>query len=157
MLELDSLTKVFNRNYLKVIEKNHKDYIVAMLDIDFFKRINDVYGHKIGDEALKSVADNIKRSLRKDDIVIRYGGEEFLIFIKGSDYNNDCKILERLRHHIQDNPIVLETGELLNITVSIGANIKTRDLTLQERITLADKYLYEAKNNGRNKIVCGDI
>jgi FOG: GGDEF domain len=79
---IDELTGLPNRKLLKSIKNNQEDYVVAMLDIDFFKRINDKYGHDAGDIVLKEVAQAIKSSVREDDIVLRWGGEEFLILLK---------------------------------------------------------------------------
>lgn len=157
ILYLDPLTGVFNRRYLKFVETIHKDYVIAMIDIDFFKQINDTYGHAVGDIAIKTVANIIRQSLRNQDIIIRYGGEEFLMLIRDPNDDFICNaILERIRKNIEKAYIYFDDKNI-NITVSIGALVDGKDLSLEERIKIADKFLYEAKNSGRNKIVCGRV
>jgi diguanylate cyclase (GGDEF)-like protein len=125
-----------------------------MLDIDFFKKINDTYGHNIGDTVLKSFSKRILNQIKEGDFLIRYGGEEFLLFIKKSDQNSSVRsIPERIRQAIEDSPIAVE-GKIIYITVSIGVNNKPQQsVTLNEAIKIADEMLYTAKNTGRNKVV----
>ena len=149
----DPLTGVYNRNFLSHYERviDPKDYVVAMMDIDFFKSINDVYGHQVGDEVLKKVARLLMLYLRKSDMVIRYGGEEFLLLIKNDD--NFQHIIERLLRTIDTTPIVVDQ-KVIHVTVSIGVNDETeRERNLTQAIKKADMQLYKAKQEGRNKIV----
>ncbi|WP_457625592.1 putative bifunctional diguanylate cyclase/phosphodiesterase [Persephonella sp.] len=151
---IDSLTGIYNRNYLEdirdVIDLNK--YTVMMLDIDFFKNINDTYGHQVGDEILKGIARLLKENLRQGDIIIRYGGEEFLILLK--NYREDPegkwslqvaeKLLEKIREYKYKG---------INLTASIGLNLEThRARNLMEAIKQADITLYKAKRAGRNRI-----
>ncbi|WP_457622456.1 EAL domain-containing protein [Persephonella sp.] len=148
----DSLTGVFNRNYLEEIADviDLKDYIVMLVDIDHFKRINDTYGHEVGDEVLMKFAELIKQNLRKDDIIIRYGGEEFLVLLKNyrRQKKDSLKVAERLMETIEKTEF---SG--IRITVSIGINMDTdKSRNLTDAIKKADTSLYKAKREGRNRI-----
>ncbi len=152
----DSLTQVYNRVYLRNFLENidPSNYAILMLDIDHFKNINDTYGHKIGDFILREFASTLKNILREDDIIVRYGGEEFIIFLKkpGSD-KEILNIAERIRKQVEKNAYIYENYNL-NITVSIGIILHPeRFRTIKEAIKNADELLYRAKREGRNKIV----
>ncbi len=154
----DKLTNVFNRNYLQEYEEfiNLDDYIIAAIDIDNFKLVNDNYGHNIGDKILKQVAVIILKSTRKkDDIVIRYGGEEFLIFakVKRNDNLIALNVIERIFINIQKEKFPISNKSNLDITVSIGVNLQpAKSKNFEEAFKLADKALYLAKDKGRNNI-----
>lgn len=159
------LTKLYNRRYLieqgELVfqkcseEQNHCSCIA--IDIDFFKSVNDSYGHLIGDEVLKHVANIITNSVRSIDIVTRYGGEEFVILSPNTTLESAVKIAERVRQHVEDNPYHADDLEI-NVTVSIGIagyghseNIST----FYELLDKADQALYIAKESGRNQLrVC---
>ena len=152
----DPLTKVFNRNYFDEIKSSlHlNNYSIAMFDLDRFKVINDTYGHSAGDYVLQESANILKNSLRDNDIVIRFGGEEFLVFlyIRG-DIQNAINICERIRKNIEQKSFIFENQEIL-VTTSIGLNTKpTESKNINEAIKLADTKLYIAKNSGRNKVI----
>ncbi|ATB68649.1 diguanylate cyclase/phosphodiesterase [Sulfurospirillum diekertiae] len=155
---IDKLTNVYNRNYLQKYEDfiNLNDYILATLDIDYFKKVNDTYGHDAGDKVLKQVADTILLAIRhKDDIVIRYGGEEFLILAKTrrDDHLSALNVIERISHTIQETRFHISPNESINVTVSIGVNlVPYKSRTFSEAFKLADIALYNAKNKGRNTI-----
>jgi len=155
---IDSLTDVYNRNYLQEYKDfiNLSDYILVALDIDHFKKINDTYGHDVGDKILKQIANNIQLSIRiNDDIIIRYGGEEFLILLKTKRRNNlnALNTLERIFTNIQETKFNISEKETINVTVSIGVNLTPgKSRTFQDAFKLADIALYNAKNKGRNKI-----
>ncbi|WP_297889229.1 bifunctional diguanylate cyclase/phosphodiesterase [Sulfurihydrogenibium sp.] len=154
----DKLTGVYNRNYLEEIDnrKNIQDYVVLLVDIDFFKKINDTYGHHVGDEVLKTVSSSIKSILRDDDVVIRYGGEEFLILVK--KYRNADKLMyiniaERIRQRIEGLKIKINERDYIKTTLSIGVFLDTDKVkNLHEAIKKADVSLYKAKSKGRNRI-----
>lgn len=157
----DVLTKIFNRREVlrkseKIYNKLKKDlesYCIMMIDVDDFKKINDTYGHQIGDKVLSVVAKTIKESIREDDIVGRYGGEEFIVIIK-DDYNSNLKMAERIRKNIEKIVIDIDGNEFINVTSSIGiTRMDAKDKTLQQIINESDKALYEAKNTGKNKVV----
>lgn len=155
---IDKLTNVYNRNYLQKYEDfiNLNDYILATLDIDYFKKVNDTYGHDVGDTILKQVASTILLTIRhKDDIVIRYGGEEFLILAKTRRDGHliALNMIERIFYAIQENAFAISDEESIKITVSIGVNlVPHKSRTFQEAFKLADIALYNAKTKGRNTI-----
>lgn len=158
----DSLTGIYNRRYineklpLDLINANLSDYSISiiMVDIDFFKKVNDTYGHLIGDCVLKGFAATLKRSLkRENDWVARYGGEEFLICLPGAPINFAKDLAENVRKKIENTP--MDCGELkISITASFGVASVTPKLgtTVNDLIESADKKLYEAKRNGRNRV-----
>jgi len=154
----DFLTGLFNRKYIfetgaKLFNNAQRDNIkltTAMLDIDFFKKINDTHGHHIGDLALKHVSDLLFETLREGDILARMGGEEFCILCINLDEENATTLFERIRKKIADNPLL--TGKLtIPITISIGYT-STVGESLDQMINNADAALYTAKETGRNKI-----
>ena len=157
----DELTNVLNRrglfNELKkkafFCHRYNKHFYIIMVDIDHFKKINDRYGHKIGDEVLKEVAQRLKNQIRDYDIIGRYGGEEFLIAV------DNPIVAKRLWQVIREKPFVIE-GNTISVTISIGVSIfeppsKKGEVekTLTQAINTADKALYEAKLKGRDKII----
>lgn len=154
----DYLTKLYNRRYLfemgNVLFSNAKrsniKIMIAMLDIDFFKRINDTYGHDVGDMAIVAVAKAISKGFRTTDIVARMGGEEFCIIAM----NNAAPVetMDRIRQYIEAMPIPLNETESINLTISIGVTTTLFD-TMDEMINHADEGLYKAKQSGRNKVV----
>ncbi|TKI68977.1 bifunctional diguanylate cyclase/phosphodiesterase [Sulfurimonas crateris] len=155
----DPLTKTFNRNYLEEISPllNLEHYSLAMLDLDKFKIINDTYGHKAGDYVLSQASEVFKDSIRDSDILVRYGGEEFLLLINNrSKTKSDIDICERLRKNILKEHFSYDTHEI-NVSVSIGLHkYPYLEKNLQEAIKIADKMLYVAKRSGRNRVICYD-
>lgn len=154
---IDSLTGLYNRTFLEELRHiiNIQDYVVALVDIDFFKKINDTYGHDVGDKVLKTVSNIFKEKLRKEDMVIRYGGEEFLILLR-KDRNYPERLLnaiERLRKHIEEKDIKVSETDYLKVNISIGVNLSTDKMKdIDEAIKKADVALYRAKTKGRNRI-----
>ena len=154
---LDPLTGAYNRNFLRdfLNRENLNTYAILMVDIDHFKQINDGYGHKVGDFVLQEMVHLLKRQLREDDIVVRFGGEEFLIFLK-SEHNSEeelLKVARRLHGSIEEHDFFYENLHL-KITASIGTNFHPSHFkSYNEAIKHADKLLYVAKRSGRNKIV----
>ncbi len=158
----DSLTGIYNRRYineklaLDLINANLSDQSlsVIMVDIDFFKNVNDTYGHLIGDYTLKSLATLIQRNLkRENDWVARYGGEEFLIYLPGASLHFAKELAENIRSKVENTPI--EYGEQkFYITASFGVSSVTPKpgSSINDLIEVADKKLYEAKRNGRNRV-----
>lgn len=153
----DSLTKTFNRNYLEEMSSvlNIEHYSLAILDLDKFKIINDTYGHKAGDYVLSHVSQVFKNSIRDNDILVRYGGEEFLLLINNRG-NTKKEICERIRNNIAQEKFVYD-GHEISVTVSIGLHVNPYlEKNMHEAIKKADEMLYEAKKSGRNKIVIYD-
>jgi diguanylate cyclase (GGDEF)-like protein len=152
----DPLTKLTNRQYLQDIQSqiNLRDYDVIMIDFDHFKRINDTYGHHIGDRVLQTIAKKLQEHTRIDDILVRYGGEEFvyLLYNPLKDINITKKLSERIRLNVQNTQIQYE-DLLVTVTVSIGIEAHTeRTRNLEEAILHADEMMYFAKRSGRNRI-----
>lgn len=133
---------------------------VVLLDLDHFKRINDVRGHRAGDTVLKSVAQVLQSLVRQDDVVARWGGEEFLVVLRKTSPDFVSTFAARVRHAIEQNPVKLEDGTELSVTSSVGAvqfplyeEAPTR-LSLEQCISAADLALYFAKEHGRNRAIC---
>ncbi len=154
----DALTGLYNRRYLDEIlpkilanaNRNHSKVGFLMIDIDYFKKINDTYGHDIGDKVLKETSFIILNSIRKSDIAIRLGGEEFLVILTNiKDAQDAYKVAQKIRQNIQKRKI-----SNINITASIGISIYP-DLCKDSKtcIKYADLALYKAKNSGRNQVI----
>ena len=148
----DPLTQVYNRHLLeKIVTQNALKDIngpvaIAMLDIDYFKQVNDVHGHYTGDLTLLYIGQKLSKGTHADDYVIRYGGEEFVIILKNCDVNNACARMEQFRRDIEaaeDTPVPF--------TISVGVSRYTGDFS--KSIQNVDHALYKAKNTGRNKVV----
>jgi len=122
-----------------------------MIDIDFFKKVNDTHGHHIGDLALKHISSILDEQLRDGDILARMGGEEFCILCVNLNPENADTVFERIRKTIEESPLITE-NLTLPMTVSIGYNPILGD-SLDQMINLADDALYQAKESGRNKVV----
>lgn len=160
----DTLTGLHNRAYFENIladewqrfRKFDRPFVVAMLDIDHFKSVNDVHGHAAGDQVLRLLATTLPHSLRQIDIICRYGGEEFALLLPGANIDEAKIILERVRQTIQSLAIPVE-NKMLSITVSIGATTSKHGMQDQhELIKAADIQLYRAKDFGRNRVECED-
>ena len=151
---IDALTSVYNRNYLENIKDmiNPKNYVVVMADIDHFKMVNDNFGHDKGDLVLREFARTILKHIRKNDLVIRYGGEEFLILLNippnKKTKENVLNILERIRRNVSENVV---NG--VKVTASFGVFMDTKKAKdLDDAIKKADSALYKAKERGRDRI-----
>ncbi|MBQ9235268.1 MAG: diguanylate cyclase [Alphaproteobacteria bacterium] len=156
----DPLTSLYNRRYfeaeaakrIKAAKKAGAPFSVLMLDADFFKKVNDTYGHKIGDKVLIELAGRTEKALRDCDIVARYGGEEFLVFLPNINIDQAQKVAERLRVSIASIVVKTETGKDVKFTVSIGATSSEISDEVDTLIKTADEALYKAKQNGRNRV-----
>ena len=147
---IDPLTGAKNRNVLSVDELEYSG--ILMIDIDYFKKINDEFGHINGDNSLKFLVKTIKNCIRKEDEIIRYGGEEFIVVLKNL---NDIEIIKNIAETIRFNiESKSKTDSKLKkcFTISIGACIYNSKLGLDENIKIVDSLLYAAKNNGRNQV-----
>lgn len=142
-----------NRN---VIEKNDVVYGVIMMDIDHFKRVNDIYGHDAGDIVLKGIAEIMQDSVRADDILIRWGGEEFLIVLKNIPLQKIIEVAKKIRKAIETHPFEIKNSSTVWVTASMGVvsipffASDPKLLTFARIITLADLALYNSKENGRD-------
>lgn len=151
---IDPLTSAYNRLYLNILKKNIylEDFELCMIDIDYFKKINDTYGHNTGDIVLQSFAKRILNNIKKDDILIRFGGEEFLLLVSKSNHKKSYLVPERIRKEIESDPIIIDNN-IINITASFGVNNKPfLSKSLNEAIKIADEELYKAKAAGRNRV-----
>ncbi|WP_196139397.1 GGDEF domain-containing protein [Aliikangiella sp. G2MR2-5] len=160
---IDELTKTRNRRSITVFaeraiqeaELSNQPLSLAMLDIDYFKRFNDVYGHDIGDQVLQVTATAISETLRASDALGRWGGEEWLIVLPGSKSQNLVQLFKRIQSRLEN----IELAELANekITVSMGVAEKEQKETLDSIVKRADDALYLAKNRGRNRIELSSV
>ncbi len=157
----DELTGILNRrgygnamtSLAYLAKRNNFNSAVLMIDIDHFKRINDTLGHLTGDEVLKQIANIIKTNLRASDILGRFGGEEFIVFLPQIEEKSLYTLSEKIRRAIQE-----ETKQKIAVTASIGSATKkiTGEIEIENHglIQLADKNMYEAKRKGRNQVIC---
>ena len=127
---------------------------LIICDIDFFKRINDRCGHKIGDTVLRTLAERLAGRSRSTDVLGRYGGEEFALLLPETELSGACYVAERLRTYVRAQPIHTECGEL-RVTVSVGVAQRTEeDTDPMGLLDRADSALYEAKKSGRDCVRC---
>ena len=158
MTIVDGLTGVNNKRFLlETLEReiprarrHGRPLTMAMFDIDHFKNINDTFGHLAGDYVLKELATLVKKRLRPDDIIGRYGGEEFALLLPETDLPGGVHIAEELRRRIDEHPFVFE-AEKIKVTVSLGVAQLSGDDDVVAFIKAADERLYRAKREGRNK------
>ena len=161
----DPLTNIYNRRYIfdrlqYIISKNRRSGQVlaaAIADIDFFKKINDTFGHIAGDFILKEFAAILGLSIREYDLLGRYGGEEFIILFDGTTSVQAAEIMERIRIQVSEKLFTLRSGENASFTFSCGiadtGDFDRDEVSSDSLVELADKRLYEAKSTGRNRLV----
>ena len=159
----DALTGLFNRRYMEshlstLVEQaasRGKPLTVMVVDIDYFKAINDSHGHDAGDDVLRDFALRIKRSIRGIDLACRYGGEEFVLVMPETDMAVAAMVAERLRRRIAAEPFAIQQGSrVVPVTISIGiAALRDKDDTAASVLKRADQALYRAKRDGRNRVV----
>jgi diguanylate cyclase (GGDEF)-like protein len=152
----DKLTGLFNRSIIDTLiqveieraKRNNRPISILLFDIDHFKKINDTYGHDKGDYALKTIAEIVRRTLRKSDYIIRWGGEEFLVILPETDLDGAIKVAEKIRSNIEN----YNFKDIGKVTVSIGVTMLKMGEPLDNAIKRADEALYVAKNKGRNRV-----
>ncbi len=161
MSVLDGLTGLYNRRQFELgLEQEHNrtkrhpaDFSLAILDIDFFKKVNDTYGHQYGDYVLKTVADLMKASFRKTDLLYRYGGEELIMIMPETNIEGALIPVQRLRRSIEEFDFDYN-GIKAKVTASIGLTMNYQDFkTSAEILKSADEALYKAKESGRNRVI----
>ncbi|MDD3855560.1 diguanylate cyclase [Sulfurimonas sp.] len=153
----DPLTKLYNRAHFDEVvnfivkhqRKADTDFVLVITDIDHFKSINDTYGHQVGDEALISVANTLKDSLREDDLIARWGGEEFVIMLKNVTIDEAKTIIEKVRASVEKNKI----NDTISVTASFGITKYILGEDIKKTFKRVDDALYEAKKSGRNRAI----
>ena len=159
----DPLTGVLNRrHYIELMTREQRraerygtTYSVLMVDIDRFKGVNDRFGHQIGDQAIRTVAQVGRTMLRPTDLMARYGGEEFIVTLTHTDMPGAITVAERLRQTVSDAAVPTPDGAL-NVTVSVGISTHRKPVPLDRIIGAADRALYQAKASGRNRVCAAD-
>jgi diguanylate cyclase (GGDEF)-like protein len=158
----DGLTGLFNRRFLRESlpqlqassSRRGAPLCLIMLDLDHFKRVNDTYGHLVGDRTLRAVSEALRESSRRADLIARYGGEEFAVLCPDTDCETGLHVAERLRAAVEalDETVLGHPGPQ---TISLGVAVQTRDheLTPEQLIDQADVAMYEAKHRGRNRAI----
>ncbi len=157
----DPLTNCYNRYYFNMHLKNimrgcltkNKKLSLMMIDVDYFKKINDNFGHHIGDECLKQIQKRIGENIRAVDLLARFGGEEFVVLLPDTEIKEAKVIAERIRSIIAEKPFDFLGSHKVSQTVSIGVAQMSCGNSANQLIENADKCLYKAKNSGRNKVV----
>jgi diguanylate cyclase (GGDEF)-like protein len=156
----DPLTEAYNREFLQQrlppaleqADRRGEPLAVAMIDIDHFKEVNDRFGHAIGDRVLAEVASRLRAAIRAGDLLVRYGGEEFLVVLPGSDAIQAAEIAERMRLKMESDPIQTE-GAAVPVRISVGvAQHRPGADTPSQLVRRADTALYAAKGRGRNRV-----
>jgi two-component system, cell cycle response regulator len=159
----DALTGLHNRRYLEThlatlaeqASVRAKPLALMMLDIDYFKSINDSHGHDAGDDVLREFAIRVRTSIRGIDLACRYGGEEFVIVMPETDLHVAGMVAERLRNAIAGEPFAVnKASKRIHVTISIGlTTLEAKDETVGDLLKRADTALYRAKHDGRNRVV----
>lgn len=154
----DPLTGLANRfaleEYTRFLESHPSQFsqtCLMIIDIDHFKQVNDQHGHIIGDEVIQFVAQCLKDNVRTSDLLVRYGGDEFLVLIENIDFDNARKIADKIRSEVEDAYILSENGDQIQVSVSVGVAIGAQSWI--SLFTKADKALFVAKGQGRNAVV----
>ncbi|MDA8128788.1 MAG: diguanylate cyclase [Betaproteobacteria bacterium] len=163
-VRLDPLTRLPGRYsiesdfalYQKEARRNRTLLYLAIIDVDHFKPINDTYGHPVGDEVLRQLADTLKRTLREDEPLYRYGGEEFLWLLKCKSAPEARKSARRVLATVGSTPVQIDDGEILRLTVTLGLALAGEREDLASAIKRADMALYDGKRGGRNRYVIAD-
>ncbi len=159
----DSLTGLYNRRFLESyvdiltseIERGQKNAAILMADLDYFKKVNDVYGHQVGDRVLQNLARILHNAVRQSDVVIRYGGEEFLLILKHVNGDDEAlAVAEKIRRTVEEQTLKIDGAIALKKTLTIGVALFPEDSdTFWHAVKFADVALYHGKNNGRNQVV----
>ena len=157
---MDPLTELLNRrafdqnleHAMRQWERHRRSFVLVLGDVDHFKLINDRFGHPVGDEVLRQLAARIRLSLRKSDLAFRIGGEEFAVLLTETSVKAGAEVAEKLRRRIDEEPLVLASGQPIFPTMSFGVG-GPGAITLPTLVAQVDKALYQAKHLGRNRVV----
>ena len=162
----DPLSGLLNRRYLyeylppmlQHAIRAKQSLCICMIDIDYFKRVNDLHGHDAGDEVIKSIGAILKNGIRDSDIACRYGGEEFVIVLIGTDLQHAITTMEHIRVQVKNTQIFVQNHPLPPLTISIGiAEAPCHGETINDILRAADSALYSAKELGRDRVVSAQI
>ena len=163
MMINDGLTGIHNRRFfldslkreLARSTRHGRPLSLLIFDIDYFKKVNDTYGHLAGDAVLRELCNRIIPSIREDEVFARYGGEEFVVILPEATKSHARLVGERIRHIVADKPVELP-GLSIPVTVSVGVaeNDDNQNMTVEQLISQADAKLFEAKRAGRNQVAC---
>jgi diguanylate cyclase (GGDEF)-like protein len=156
---LDSLTGIKNRtafdsNFARDVEysrRKESELSLIVIDIDYFKRINDNYGHIVGDDVLRQVAQCVEQTIRSSDALFRYGGEEFVIVLNGTGESGALLLAERIRQNVEN--LRIEALKSVKVTLSLGISVLQDNDSSDQLFKRADRALYRAKREGRNRVV----
>ncbi len=161
LAQRDPLTQAYNRHYfwqlaaseISRARRYQRPLSLAMVDADYFKNINDQYGHDVGDMVLCSLVSICQETLRVSDVLARYGGEEFVVLLPETPREGAEVVMERLRERVANTPVVLDDGREVTLTVSVGlAAFQPSDANVEQLIKRADEAVYAAKRGGRNRV-----
>jgi two-component system, cell cycle response regulator len=157
----DGLTKLYNHRHFQdelarafeESERYGRPLSLAIVDLDFFKKVNDTYGHAVGDEVLKAVSHIFQESIRSTDLAARYGGEEFAVMMPETDLAEAMVFAEKIRGLVENLPVVTPAATIpVTVSIGVGSVPHSRIHTAKELVVAADKALYRAKRNGRNQV-----
>ncbi len=159
----DELTGLPNRRHMMALleaeqlrsQRDMRPWMVALLDIDHFKRVNDTHGHATGDQVLRAFAATVREAVRSTDTLARWGGEEFLLLLHDTQPDAALPILERVRQAVQECTVAVQ-GQQVRVTVSIGVAAHTAGKSVAQLLDQADQALYRAKSDGRDRVVEAD-
>ena len=158
----DAMTGLYNRRFLEEFidkimnqaKRNEDTYSVLMLDVDYFKNVNDTYGHDVGDKVIAAIGTVLQNSIREADLAIRYGGEEFVVLLHNATREGTLKVAQKIHQSFANLSFDVGHGQSIKKTMSIGIAIFPTDAdSIWKCIKFADTALYVAKTTGRNKIV----
>ncbi len=160
LASLDPLTGIYNRyamenmvsREIELTQRNNTPLSMIALDIDYFKKVNDSYGHAAGDCVLKHLTECVHQCTRTTDAMFRYGGEEFILLLNNTDLFGAQELAERIRKNIEQTPYIYD-GKSIKITASIGISTFIENDTSSDFFKRADKALYRAKSAGRNQVI----
>jgi two-component system cell cycle response regulator len=152
----DPLTGLQNRRWLDLtffdLLSSRVPYAIAMIDIDYFKQVNDCFSHPVGDAVLRAVANLLRQSARADDVIVRFGGDEFTFLLRDADIQTAMRVCERLGVNVYENDWST-LGTKLSVTLSIGVAASHEASHQDAVLALADRRLYHAKQLGRNRVI----
>ena len=162
LMSYDNLTGALRRNpFMMLFEKelsqakrSDATFCITMMDLDYFKKVNDSYGHLVGDKVLQKTSQTISQGLRTYDSLCRYGGEEFIVLLPDTKLDEAKKVLERVRKNVEEQIVDTVEGQKIQVTISAGMTEVDNNKSLSENIDIADKALYKAKSEGRNRVIC---